>query len=278
MSAHAATPSQRLASEEPAYRLAVRDPDFLLRDEMRGLRFAMEYEKASLALADHGIASTVTIMGSARIPSREDAEASLAVALSSGGGVASLARARKRLEMSRWYEMARSFGRIVSERGGALKPYGPKRNVVLTGGGPGIMEAGNRGASEAGAPSIGMGIELPHEQGLNAWVTPGLGFNFHYFHVRKFSMVARSSGIAIFPGGFGSLDECFECLTLLQVGKSHGFPVVLFGREWWERLMNLPFLADEGLIERRDLDLVRWAESAEDGWQAMLDGGLTVPA
>lgn len=264
-------------SASPAYRLAIRDPDFLLRDEMRGMRFAMEYEKVALALRDHGIASTVTVMGSARIPPREDAEAALAAARASGDGVA-CERARKALELSQWYEVARQFGRLVSERGGAMRPYGPKRNVVLTGGGPGIMEAGNRGAFEVGAPSIGMGIELPHEQGLNRWVTPGLGFNFHYFHLRKFSLVKDTAGVAVFPGGYGSLDETFECLVLLQTLKSHRFPLVLFGREWWERLLNLPFLAEEGVISPEDLDLVRWAETAEEGWQAMLDGGLRVTA
>lgn len=269
-----ATDTPRNAFEAAAYRLAVTDRDFLQRDEMRGMRFAMEHDKVALALRDQGVASTVAIMGSARIPSREDAEEALAAALGGGADDEAVAAASKRLEMSRWYEVARGFGRIVSERGGALRPCGAKRNVVLTGGGPGIMEAGNRGAADAGAPSIGMGIELPHEQGLNRYVTPTLGFNFHYFLTRKHAMVQMASGVAVLPGGFGTLDEFFEVATLLQTRKSHGFPLVLFGREWWERVLNLPFLADEGLIKRGDLELVRWAEDAEEGWQAMLDGGL----
>jgi uncharacterized protein (TIGR00730 family) len=273
-------PSQ--ARTTAAYRLAVEDADFLMRDEMRATRFALEYQKVDLAMRDWRIDSTVTILGSARIQSQEEAERGLEVAealaaVNSPGCEASVAEARKRLELSKWYEVAREFGRIVAERGGSLRPYGRRQNVVLTGGGPGIMEAGNRGAAEAGAPTVGMTIQLEHEEAPNRWITPGLDFRFHYFHMRKFQMFMRASAIAAFPGGYGTFEELFEALTLRQCQKSHPFQIVVFGREWWEKAFDAGFLADEGVISRRDLDLFTWAETAEQGWEALLRSGLHLP-
>ena len=258
----------------PSFRLPVEDTDFLLRDEMRGVRFALEYEKAELTLRDWGIRSTVIVFGSARIPSPEQAAAELAAA----AGADSLAQARTRVARSAYYEQARRFARIVSERGGALTPLDGKRdNVIATGGGPGIMEAANRGAAEIGAPSIGFNITLPAEQVPNPYSTPDLTFRFHYFAMRKMHLAMRARALAVFPGGFGTMDELFEILTLQQTGKAKLAPVVLVGRDYWRRVFNFEVMLDYGVISPPDLNLFEIVDTAEEAWASLLRRGLQVP-
>ena len=255
----------------PAYRLPVEDMDFLLRDELRGTRFMLEYEKAELSLRDWGVRSTVIVFGSDRIPAPEQAEAELGAAQ----GPEAVAHAKHRVELSRYYAEARNFGRIVSERGGALCDDGDLRdNVIATGGGPGIMEAANRGAADAGAPSIGFNIALPHEQQPNPWSTPELTFQFHYFAMRKMHLAMRANALVAFPGGFGTLDELFEILTLEQTRKAPAAPVVLMGRSYWQRLMNFEVLVEDGMIDAADLSLFYFADTAEEAWAELLAHGL----
>jgi uncharacterized protein (TIGR00730 family) len=261
------TPQMR----SPSYRLAVEDTDFLLRDEMRALRFAMEYGKAELLLRDWGVRSTVVVFGSARIPSPEQSEAELAAA---EGGPA-LDAAKRRAQQVRWYEEARRLGRIVSEQGGALLDNGELRdNVIATGGGPGIMEAANRGASEAGAPTIGFNITLPHEQRPNTYSTPDLTFRFHYFAMRKMHLAMRANALTVFPGGFGTMDELFEILTLQQTRKAPPMPVVLVGREFWTRTIDFDALVAWGTIDPADLRLFDIVDTAEEAWSCMERRGL----
>lgn len=235
----------------PSYRLAALDADFLLSDPMRGVRFQLEYGKAEQALRTRGIRSTIVVFGSARIA--EDGEG------------------RKGF----WYDQARAFGRLASERGGALlAEAGPLDNVIATGGGPGIMEAANRGATEAGAPSVGFNITLPHEQRPNGWTTPDLTFRFHYFAMRKMHLAMRANALVVFPGGFGTFDELFEILTLRQTQKSPPIPVVLFDRAFWTGVIGFQTLVEEGLVAAADLELFRFAESAEEIWERLLAGGL----
>ena len=233
----------------PAYRLAALDPDFLLGDSMRGVRLQIEYEKAEERLRAWTVRSTIVVFGSAR--------------MRPGGAGA------------RWYEEARLFGKIASERGGALNSHhGVRDNVIATGGGPGIMEAANRGAADAGAPSIGYNIGLPHEQDPNAYSTPDLTFQFHYFAIRKLHFAMRANALVVFPGGFGTFDELFEILTLIQTGKMPAVPVVLIDPSYWRSAMNFERLAEEGTIAGADLDLFCYAEGAESGWQELVKQGL----
>jgi uncharacterized protein (TIGR00730 family) len=233
----------------PAFRLAVLDPDFLLSDSMRGVRLQLEYAKAEERLRAWTVRSTIVVFGSARV--RPD-----------GAG-------------ARWYEQARLFGKIASERGGALNSHhGVRDNVIATGGGHGIMEAANRGAADAGAPSIGFDIGLPREQEPNAYSTPELTFQFHYFAVRKLHFAMRANALVVFPGGFGTFDELFEILTLIQTGKMPRVPVLLLDRAYWTNVINFEKLADERMINRADLDIFCYAEDAESGWQELLKRGL----
>lgn len=255
----------------PSYRLAVEDLDFLLRDEMRAVRFAMEYQKAELALRDWGVRSTVVVFGSARIPAPEEA-----------------VPGTPRAHLAPWYDRAREFARIVSLRGGALgsppasaepsmgtQAQGRLRdNVIATGGGPGIMAAANRGAADVGAPSIGFNISLPHEQEPNPWSTPALTFRFHYFAMRKMHLAMRANALAVFPGGFGTFDELFEILTLLQTRKAPPVGVVLFGRDYWREVVNFEALARHGLVDGRDLSLFGLVDEPEEGWDWLLAHGL----
>lgn len=250
-----------------SYLLAVEDQEFLLRDEMRPFRFGMEYAKAEYALRDWGVRSTVVVFGSARCPSAEEAEALAKKAR----GAAEKRAAQKALDRSRFYEDARAFARIVSMRGGALAASGaPRDNVIATGGGPGIMEAANRGASECGAPSIGFNITLPHEQAPNPWSTPALTFRFHYFAMRKMHLAMRANALAVFPGGFGTFDELFEVLTLVQSEKMHALPIVLFGKDYWKKVVNFAALAEEGMISEADLKLFEIVDTPEEGWASLL--------
>jgi hypothetical protein len=254
-----------------SFLLAVEDQQFLLRDELRPFRFGMEYAKAEYALRDWGVRSTVVVFGSARTPSPEQA-----AALAAAARTAAEKRAAKRAaDQARLYEDARAFARLVSLRGGALAATGaPRDNVIATGGGPGIMEAANRGAAEAGAPSIGFNITLPHEQDPNAWSTPALTFRFHYFAMRKMHLAMRANALAVFPGGFGTFDELFELLTLVQTGKASPRPIVLFGRAFWEQAINFPLLVEHGVIEERDLALFEMVDTPEEAWASLVRRGL----
>lgn len=253
--------------------LAVEDTEFLLRDEMRATRFALEYSKAELELRDWGIRSTIIVFGSARILSPEEASATAAAARTEAEQQA----AKRALRQSEYYRVARDFGRIASERGGAFAPRNRWRdNVIATGGGPGIMEAANRGAADVGAPSIGFNITLPHEQMPNSYITPELSFRFHYFAMRKMHLAMRANALAIFPGGFGTLDELFEVLTLQQTQKAPPAPIVMFGESYWRRIINFEALVEEGVIAASDLNLFEFAETAEEGWDSLVRRGLQV--
>jgi uncharacterized protein (TIGR00730 family) len=254
----------------PAYRLAVLDTEFLLGDSMRGVRLQIEYEKAEERLRAWGVRSTIVVFGSARtLPRSNNDEAASPGTLSPG------AVPRPVEQSARWYEAALRFGRIASGRGGALQPRdGVRDNVIATGGGPGIMEAANRGASEAGAPSIGFNIGLPHEQEPNAYSTPDLTFQFHYFAVRKLHFAMRANALVVFPGGFGTLDELFELLTLMQTAKMPIIPVILVDKAYWTRVINFSALVEEETISRTDLDLFSYAEDAEDAWRELVRRGL----
>ncbi len=253
--------------------LAVEDTNFLLRDEMRPIRFALEYSKAELELRDWGIRSTIIVFGSARVPSPESADALLAAASDD----AQRAAARTMRTRAQMYDVARQFGRIASERGGAFAPKSRWRdNVIATGGGPGIMEAANRGAFDVGAPSIGFNITLPHEQAPNPYITPELSFRFHYFAMRKMHLAMRANALAIFPGGFGTMDELFEILTLQQTKKAPPAPIVMFCEAYWRKIINFDALVEEGVIAAEDLKLFEFVETAEQGWESLLKRGLTV--
>lgn len=230
----------------PAYRLAFTDHDFLCREELRPVRLQLELLKPQMMLDERGIRSTIVLFGGTRIPepARKDTARTPALA-----------------DLSRYYEQARRFARLMTER--SLESYG-RENVIITGGGPGVMEAGNRGAHEAGGYSIGLNIVLPHEQAPNEYVTPDLCFNFHYFAIRKMHFLMRAKAICIFPGGFGTLDEMFEALTLIQTGRMAKVPFLLFGRDFWERIINWQALAEAGTISADDLDLFRYVETAEE--------------
>ncbi len=235
-----------MARHGPSYRLALFDRDFLLGPAMRGVRLQVECAKADEALRAAGIRSTLVVFGSARVAEH--------------GPPAH----------ARWYAAARAFGRLASERGGALRPVaGLRDNVIATGGGPGIMEAACRGARDAGAPAVGFNIRLPREQAPNAYSTPELTFQFHYFAIRKLHLAMRARALVVFPGGFGTLDELFEILTLRQAGRMGAVPVVLLDEGYWRRLINWPMLVEEGMIGEEDLGLLRFAEDAEGAWAAI---------
>jgi uncharacterized protein (TIGR00730 family) len=239
-------------TRSPTHRLAFTDTDFLTRDELRPVRLQLELLKTQLALEERGIVSTVVMFGGARIPPPERAAS---------------ARTPTLAGLSHFYDEARHFARLVTERSVAT---GNTEDVIVTGGGPGVMEAGNLGAAEAGGVSIGLNIVLPHEQAPNLHVTPELSFNFHYFAVRKMHFLMRAKAITVFPGGFGTLDELFEALTLIQTGRMSQVPILLFGEAFWERIVNWEALADSGTIAREDLDLFTYVESAADA-MAVLD-------
>jgi hypothetical protein len=264
------TKDNRPQKTSPAYRLPVLDTDFLLGDSMRGIRLQLEYEKAEGVLRSWTVRSIIVVFGSARVfphcIANEDASAA-------AGHPRAKSRASVRQEV--WYEEARSFGRIASQRGGALNiDGGPRDNVIATGGGPGIMEAANRGAMEAGAPSIGFNIGLPREQEPNAYTTPELTFQFHYFAVRKLHFAMRANALVIFPGGFGTLDEFFELLTLMQTRKMRRIPVILVDQDYWSKLIDFKHLMQEGMIAPEDLELFSYADGAESAWSELLRLGL----
>lgn len=230
----------------PAYRLAFGDNEFMTREELRPVRLQLELLKPQMMLDERGIQSTIVLFGGARIPEPAKKDQ---------------AKTPELAELSRFYEEARRFAHLMTRR--SLESYG-RENVIVTGGGPGVMEAGNRGAHEAGGYSIGLNIVLPHEQAPNAYVTPDLCFNFHYFAIRKMHFLMRAKAICIFPGGFGTLDEMFEALTLIQTGRMSKLPFLLFGREFWHKIINWQALAEAGTISAEDLDLFHFVETAEE--------------
>ncbi len=254
--------------------LAFEDWGYLQKDELRAFRLALEFNKVDLALKARGIASTIVVFGSARTLPPDVA----AARLSAAADEIQRHRAAHEVRMSHWYEEARRFGRIVSERGGALAGGGGAlHNVIVTGGGPGIMEAANRGALDAGAPSIGFNIVLPHEQVPNPYATHDLAFRFHYFALRKMHFAMRANALAVFPGGFGTMDELFEILTLKQTRKTPSMPVILFSRDYWSEVVRFDMLADLGMIDPGELELFDVVDTAEEAWEVMVKRGFSVP-
>ena len=256
------TPQTRSAS----YRLAFQDTEFLLREELRPVRFQLELLKTEMLLEEANIASTLVIYGSARIPDPEAADALVALATDER----SKTIAERMKEKSRYYEESRQLARLASECA-VTDEDGKRHFVVCSGGGPSIMEAANRGAHDVGAESIGLNIVLPHEQAPNIYVTPGLSFQFHYFALRKMHFLLRARALAVFPGGFGTFDEFFELLTLVQTGKIKKMPILLFGEQFWNRVVNFEELMLEGVISPPDLDLFQFVETAQDAWAAIRD-------
>ena len=254
------------ALQADAYRLAFADPEFLLRRETRGVRMQLEMLKPDLEQAEQGIENTVVVFGSARFPAPEAARAELEEARQTSDAQA-LARAQRRMRNAHYYEQARLFGQRVA-RYSEGQPVADKL-FVATGGGPGIMEAANRGAHEMGAPTVGLNIALPHEQQANPYVTPSLSFKFHYFALRKMHFMMRAKALVAFPGGFGTLDELFEVITLVQTGKAKPVPIVLFGTDYWKRLLDLNVLLEEGAISPEDLKLFTYADDPETAWEAI---------
>ncbi|HEY0414256.1 MAG TPA: LOG family protein [Allosphingosinicella sp.] len=245
---------------DAAYRLAFQDMDFLLREDLRPVRFQLELLKPELLLDEAGIESTFVFYGSARIPEPDKADALIATAATDyQRKVAERLKAK-----AKYYDEARRLARMVSRIAPAAN--GKRQFVVCSGGGPSIMEAANRGAHDEGQESIGLNITLRHEQMPNPYVTPSLSFQFHYFSLRKMHFLIRARAVAVFPGGYGTFDECFELLTLIQTGKVKPMPIVLFGREFWERVVNWDALAEEGTINPDDLDLFKFVETAEEAW------------
>ena len=247
-------------TESRAYKLAFQDADFLLREDLRPVRFQLELLKPELLLNEAKIASTMVFYGSARIPAPDMANALVA----SATNAEQKAVAERLKAKSHYYEVARDLARLASRT--PADADGNRQFVVCSGGGPSIMEAANRGAREEGQETIGLNIVLPHEQLPNPYVTPELSFQFHYFALRKMHFLLRARAVAVFPGGFGTFDEMFELLTLIQTGKVRPLPILLFGRDFWNRVVDFQGLADEGVISPHDLDLIHWSEDAEEAW------------
>ena len=233
----------------PAYRLAFEDNDFLRREDLRPVRLQLELLKPELTLQEAEIESTVVFFGGARIPDPEERDG---------------ARTETLKKLSHFYDEARRFAATVSR---ASLERGGRELVVVTGGGPGVMEAGNRGAADVGARSIGLNIVLPHEQAPNGYVTPDFSFNFHYFGIRKMHFLMRAAAVVVFPGGYGTLDELFETLTLIQTERMRRIPVLLFGKWFWDSIVDFEALADAGTIGPDDLDLFRFVETADEAWE-----------
>lgn len=262
--------SSNPAAESSSYIPADRDTEFLQRDELRPLRIGIELLKPELIQREQGVQSTIVVFGSARL--QEQAAAKHALHLAEVEAVQSpddpthrqrVAIAQRQLALSKYYDVAREFGRLVSS---TCQVDGRCDYVIVTGGGPGIMEAANRGAADVNAKSIGLNITLPHEQHPNPYITPELSFQFRYFAIRKMHFLIRAKALVAFPGGFGTLDELFETLTLLQTGKTENMMVVLVGRDFWERLIDWQWLIDNGLIAQQDLQLFHYAETAQEAW------------
>ena len=270
-------------TSSPAFRRADQDPEFLARDELRAVRLQLEWFKPELAQQDEGVQSTIVVFGSARLvePAKAQeqlakAEAELATYPNDQDKQRAVSIANRQLALAPYYDEAREFGRLVSS---TCQVDGRCEYVVVTGGGPGIMEAANRGAADVSAKSVGLNISLPHEQKPNLYITPNLCFQFRYFALRKMHFLLRAKALVAFPGGFGTLDELFETLTLLQTGKVEGVTVVLVGRGFWEQLINWSFLVQSGLIDQHDLRLFHFAETAQEALNIIwANHGKTPPA
>ena len=247
-------------TEHPAYRLAFQDMDFLLREDLRPVRFQLELLKTDLILEEAHIGSTFVFYGSARIPAPDMAQALLDLATDDRGRRI----AESLVAKSKYYRIARELAQLCSNFPRDEK--GQRHFVVCSGGGPSIMEAANRGAADVHAESIGLNIVLPHEQAPNPYVTPSLSTQFHYFALRKMHFLLHARALAAFPGGFGTFDELFELLTLIQTGKIAPIPVLLYGREFWQRVVNFDALVEEGVVSERDLEIFTFVETAAEGW------------
>ncbi|MDJ0641917.1 MAG: LOG family protein [Erythrobacter sp.] len=256
------SPERTPQTEHPAYKLAFRDHDFMLRDELRPVRFQLELLKPEMLLDEARVGSTMVMYGSARIPSPEQAQAKIDAA--KDGSEFEQKVAERLAAKAKYYDEAYKLAKLISEK--AIIEDGKRQFVVCSGGGPSIMEAANRGASDAGGESIGLNIILPHEQAPNSYVTPYLSLNFHYFALRKMHFLLRARAVAVFPGGFGTFDEFFELLTLIQTGKMKPIPILLFGRDFWTRVVDFEAIAEEGTISQKDLDLFHWCETAGEAW------------
>lgn len=256
---HVSTPQ----TQDAAYRLAFQDMDFLLREDLRPVRFQLELLKPQLVMDEAKVGSTFVFYGSARIPEPAKAQALLDIA----DGPDARRIAERLVAKSRYYDVARELARLVSRH--PCDEDGMRHFVVCSGGGPSIMEAANRGAADVGADSVGLNIVLPHEQAPNPYVTPHLSLQFHYFALRKMHFLLRARALAAFPGGFGTFDELFELLTLIQTGKIDPIPVLLFGRDFWKRVINFEALVEEGVISARDLNIFTFVETAQEGWNAV---------
>jgi len=252
--------------EADAYRLAFADPEFLLRRETRGIRFQLEMLKPDLDQTEQGIENTIVVFGSARFPSPEEAQKNLQDAQLSGDASA-LTLAQRQLRNAHFYDQARLFARLVAGYSAHRRPE--ERLFISTGGGPGIMEAANRGAHEMGAPSVGLNIALPHEQNANPYVTPTLSFKFHYFALRKMHFMMRAKALVAFPGGFGTLDELFEVITLVQTRKAKPVPIVLYGSDYWKQLFNTDVMLEEGVISPQDMDLFSYVDDPQSAWDSI---------
>ncbi|MDP6717026.1 MAG: TIGR00730 family Rossman fold protein [Pirellulaceae bacterium] len=259
----------------PSYRLAEMDTDFLSRPELRPVRTELELLKPEMTFEEQGIISTIVAFGGTQIVERNEAEERLAQAESALKASPknkkrkrAVQRARQVLDKSKYYDEARTFGHLVTSQ-----CQGDERHdfVIITGGGPGIMEAANRGAYDAGGKSIGLNITLPKEQRPNPYITPELCFQFHYFALRKMHFLMRARALVVFPGGFGTLDELFDALTLRQTNRMQDIPIILFGRDYWQQVIDFQFLADEGVIADEHLDLVAYAESAQEAWDIICE-------
>jgi uncharacterized protein (TIGR00730 family) len=267
----------------PAYRLSYEDPEFLMRDELRGTRLQLEFLKPDILMRDRGIVATVVVFGSARIPAPEDAagrleeaERSVAENPDDPGAALRLQTMRSLVKKTRYYDEARRLAQMICTADGGRAPddacilqHHAGSVVVVTGGGPGVMEAANRGAHDIGADNIGLNIVLPFEQAPNEYITPHLCFNFHYFAIRKMHFLLRAIALVVFPGGYGTLDELFEVLTLIQTRKIKPIPVLLFSREYWERIIDFRAMVEEGVIAPADVEIFSYVETAEEAWQTL---------
>lgn len=258
--------NQGYALHADANRLAFADPEFLLRRETRGIRFQLELLKPDLEQHEQGIENTIVVFGSARFPAPEQASVSVKLAEESGDEAA-LTLARRHARNAHYYDQARLFARLVATYSNHRPPS--EQLFICTGGGPGIMEAANRGAQEMGALTVGLNIVLPHEQSSNPYISPSANFKFHYFALRKMHFMMRAKALVAFPGGFGTLDELFEVITLVQTGKAKPVPIVLFGSEYWKRLFNFDVLIEEGAISPEDLKLFQYVDEPQAAWDAI---------
>ena len=276
-----ANPADTPQTRSPSFRLAYLDPDFMLRKDLRPVRFQLELLKPDLILEEHGIDATVVVFGSARVPAMADAEQAVAAAIEAAAAAPddpkrkrALVIAERRIAHANGYDAARRFGQLVAE---FSKEQPGRELTIVTGGGPGIMEGANRGAFESGAETVGLNIVLPHEQAPNPYLTPDLSFQFYYFALRKMHFLMRARTLVVFPGGFGTLDELFETLCLIQTGKSDRIPVLLYDSAFWKKLIDFEMLVDEGMISPEDLELFQFVDDPEAAFRIVADYHLSHP-